>query len=128
MTTTLEHELDRAHAEMINALIDGDTATLKRLVHEDCQIIGPKGFHIGTDEWIGTHASHVYTQVALEVESSEVRQFGDTAIRCDLQRSECLYNGETIKGLFRVLHVWVRDDDWRLVALQYTAASPESLT
>jgi uncharacterized protein (TIGR02246 family) len=128
MTTTLERELDLAHTQMIDALVAGDTETLRRLVHEDCQIVGPKGFHIGADEWIGTHASHVYTQVSLEIETTEVRQFGDAAIKCDLQRSECLYNGETIKGLYRVLHTWVREgDQWRLAALQYTAATPESL-
>ncbi len=128
MTGTLERELDHTHAEMIAALVGADTDTLRRIVHEDCQIVGPKGFHIGTDEWVDTHASHVYTQVLLEVVETEVHRFGDTAVRVDLQRSECLYEGETITGLYRVLHTWVLENEqWRLAALQYTTATPESL-
>lgn len=48
-------------------------------------------------------------------------------MRCDLQRSECLFHGETITGLFRVLNVWARTAEaWQLVGIQYTAVAPEA--
>ncbi len=87
---------------------------------------GPKGFMIGKDEWIETHSAGIYQQILLEVEQSQVTAYDGLAVRCDLQRSECLFNGETISGLFRVLNVWrPTESHWQLVAIQYTAVSPE---
>lgn len=126
-TNTIEQELDRAHEEVLDALRSGDRAALDRLITPDCQVVGPKGFCIGKEEWIAAHTEDVYVQVLLEVEESQVREYGDTAVRCDLQRSECLFQGSTIKGLFRVLNVWVRQQgQWRLAAIQYTAVAPEA--
>lgn len=127
--STLSAQLSRAHDDLLAALIDGETAALRRLVAADCQIIGPKGYRIGRQEWIETHSSQVYQQVRLDLVESEVQLHGDVAIRCDLQRSECLYQGETISGLFRVLNVWTRQQgQWQLDAIQYTAVSPEADT
>jgi hypothetical protein len=126
MTTTSDGTtaLDRAHQHLLTALVEGDTTTLARLVADGCQIIGPKGFHIAKDEWIDTHSGHVYTQVALETVESSAQQYGDAAVRTELQRSECIYKGEDISGLFRVLELWVRqDDNWQLAAIQYTAVA-----
>ena len=120
-------EVTQAHRELLAALVEGDTVALNGLVADDCQIIGPKGFHIGKEEWVGTHSSQVYEQVLLEAIRSETRRYGDTAIRSDLQRSECRYRGELIAGLYRVLNVWVNSPaGWRLAAVQYTAVSDEA--
>lgn len=129
MAATLTDQLDDAHEHLLTALIDGDTASLRDLVAPDCQIIGPKGYRIGRREWIETHSSQVYQQVRLDLVESEVQAHGDVAIRCDLQRSECRYQGETIKGVFRVLNVWIRNrDQWQLTAIQYTGVAPEADT
>lgn len=123
----LSEELTEAHRHVLDALVEGDQVTLERLVADDCQIIGPKGFMIGKDEWISTHSEQVYEQVLLEVEESQVATYEGLAVRCDLQRSECRFNGETIGGLFRVLNVWRRaPSSWQLVAIQYTSVAPEA--
>jgi hypothetical protein len=121
-TTALEDTIDRAQQRLNEALVDGDAATLTELVSPDCRIIGPKGFIVAKDEWINVHASGVYTQVLLHTVESELLPHGDTVIRSDIQQSECLYQGEHITGLFRVLSVWVRTSGhWQLAATQYTA-------
>lgn len=120
-------EVAQAHRELLAALVEGDVVALGRLVADDCQIIGPKGFHIGKEEWVGTHSSAVYEQVLLEAVRSQTHQYGDTAVRSDLQRSECRYRGELIAGLYRVLNVWVNTAEGRrLAAVQYTAVSDEA--
>jgi hypothetical protein len=126
----VEHVADQlaeAHRQVLGALVDGDRETLGRWVADDCQIVGPKGYLIGKEEWIETHDSGVYEQVMLEVEHTELTVRDDLALRCDLQRSECLFKGETIKGLYRVLNVWARaEESWQLVGIQYTAVAPEA--
>jgi ketosteroid isomerase-like protein len=124
---TIQTEVAQAHGRLLAALVDGDASALRRHLAPDCQIVGPKGYQIGTEEWVRSHSEQIYQQVALETVDSHVQHFGDTVVRSDLQRSECLYQGETITGLFRVLSVWVRHGgDWRLTALQYTAVAPEA--
>ena len=43
----------------------------------DCRIIGPKGFVVAKDDWIGVHASGVYEQVLLRTVESELFQHGE---------------------------------------------------
>ena len=123
----ISDQLAESHQHVLDALIAGDGDTLHRLVADDCRIVGPKGFLIDKEGWIGAHHSGIYEQVRLEVEHTELTVRDDVAVRCDLQRSECLFRGEAIKGLFRVLNVWVRTADaWQLVAIQYTAVVPDA--
>lgn len=120
-------DVTQAHRELLGALVEGDTDALETMIAEDCQIIGPKGFHIGKAEWVSAHSSAAHEQVLLEGVRSETRQYGDAAVRSDLQRSECLYQGELIAGLYRVLNVWMNTaHGWQLAAVQYTAVSNEA--
>ena len=119
-------EIEDAQQELIAGL-GGNPETLRALVSERCQVIGPKGFLLGKDEWIAAHSKDVYEQLVLESLEHDVRIYGETAIHTDLQRSECLYLGTKIAGLFRVLSAWTRHyDRCKLVAIQYTAVSPEA--
>jgi hypothetical protein len=125
-TITTPAGLQTAYDALLVAL-GGDPLTLDALVADRCQIIGPKGFLLGKAEWIEAHRGDVYQQILLESVEHDVQMYGDTAVRWDLQRSECLFRGEPIAGLFRVLSAWRRGrGGWQLVAIQYTAVSPEA--
>lgn len=118
-TARLDVEITSTSQVLLDALLSGDTDALTTLVAADCQIIGPKGYHIGTQDWIDTHSAQVYQQVLLETLESDTRVHGDCVVRSDLQRSECIYRGEAITGIFRVLSVWVRPQTrWQLAAMQ----------
>jgi hypothetical protein len=127
ISESIADRLAESHQQVLDALVDGDRERLGRLVADDCRIVGPKGFLIGKEEWIDAHHSGVYEQVLLQVEHTELTVRDGFAVRCDLQRSECLFRGETIKGLYRVLNVWAHaDEGWQLVGIQYTAVAPEA--
>jgi hypothetical protein len=133
MTTHAEAATERGgdtpalpHRDLFDALLGRDGEALDRIVADDCQIIGPKGFLISKQDWIGTHMGDVYELLALEIVDSAVHGWGDSAVTVDLQQSACIFHGERIEGLFRVLSVWhAGDGGWQLVGLQYTTASPE---
>lgn len=123
---TLSDAIEAAQQRLNHALVTADPATLAELVAPHCRIIGPKGFLVTKDEWIDVHSSGVYEQLLLRTVESELFPYGDTAIRSDIQQSECIYRGEYITGLFRVLSVWVRSGShWQLAATQYTALPAE---
>jgi hypothetical protein len=116
--------IDDLQDSVNDALLGSDWQTLGELIDTDARIIGPKGFIIDRDTWIGVHQGSDYQQVRLDVTESEVRQYDGAGIRFDVVESECLYKGETIAGRFRVTQVWVRKEvRWRLVAVQYTSAA-----
>jgi ketosteroid isomerase-like protein len=111
-------------SQVDSALLARDSGTLQRLVADDCRIIGPRGFQIDKAQWIGAHEESDYEQVKLESSDVESTTFGDAGIVWDVKMSVCRYHGELIEGLFRVTHVWGRQEDgWRLHSVQYTAIS-----
>lgn len=122
----MEETIQNLQEQLNQALLRGDGAVLDRLVDADCQIIGPRGFKIAKDEWIGVHGSGEFEQIRLEVRDTELHHFGATAVRCDILDSACRYHGELITGQFRVTQVWARQaETWTLVAIQYTPLAAE---
>ena len=76
---------------------------------------------ISRDVWIDVHQSAGYRQVKLEALEATVRAYDSAVIHCDVIDSECVYQGQTITGRFRVTHVWVTDHQrWQLAGVQYT--------
>jgi hypothetical protein len=129
MTTTTDTPTDLAGAyeDVVTGLRIGDKELLGQRVAPGCRIVGPKGFLIDRDEWISSHDGRLFRQLRLETLASEVSDYERTATRLDLQRSECLFDGEHISGLFRVLSVWRHEAaGWQLTLIQYTAVSEEA--
>lgn len=116
-------ETIRALQDRVNtALLGSDWQTLNELIAPDALIIGPKGFIISRDTWIGVRKDSQYQQVRLEPAETEVRTYDNAGIRFDVVESECTYKGETIAGRFRVTQVWATDHgNWQLAAVQYTS-------
>jgi hypothetical protein len=105
-----------------NALLAGDWETLDKLLAPDARMIGPKGFVIDRDTWIGVHKESEYQQVRLEPTETDVHAYDHAGIRFDVLESEYTYHGETIAGRFRVTQIWVTNHgNWQLAAVQYTA-------
>jgi uncharacterized protein (TIGR02246 family) len=120
--TRMKPSVRHVQEALIAALLHGDAQTLDTVIAPDCRIIGPRGFVTTRDEWIGAHQESTYTQVKLENAETDVRIYGDAAIRWEVQESVCRYHGETIEGRFNVTGVWVLSDGrWQLTSLQYTA-------
>ena len=108
--------------EQVNtALLRSDGRTLDHLVSPAAAIIGPRGFMITRDEWISVHQSAGYRQVRPETLEATVHAYDSAVIHCDIMDSECLYQGQTITGRFRVTHLWATDhQQWQLAAVHYT--------
>ena len=94
---------------------------MQELIAPDALIIGPEGFIISLNTWIGVHQESQYQQVKLEPSETDVQTYDHAGIRFDVVDSDCKYQGETIRGRFRVTRVWVTDRQrWQLASVQYT--------
>lgn len=97
-----------------------DQDTLRELIAEDFQSIGPKGFVLNKEQWIGRHGHFTYHE--LNTSEVDVRRYGDhTAIVRNVQRNRATYQGEESVVATRVSQVWVHHaGSWRLVAIQFS--------
>lgn len=114
--TDLQHQFDQAE-------LDGDAKTFERLMADDFQAIGHQGFLFDKAAWIARHA-RVSCQ-AMTTSHLDVRTYGETAIIGQVQISEYRDGDEDARLVARVSHVWVRIDEWRLVAMQFSAIDCE---
>lgn len=115
--------LEGQDREAQTALLASDANTLQRLVAADALIIGPKGFIINRDTWISVTRSRRTSNSSSSRPETECRDYDNAGIRFDLINSECRYQGETIRGRFRVAQAWVTDHGrWQLASVQYTSA------
>lgn len=109
----LQEEFDRAE-------LHADTERLRELIADDFLAIGPKGFILNKEEWIGRHAHFTYH--ALDTSAMDIRLYDKTAIVRNIQKNRAAYQGEEMELTVRVSQVWVQQQDgaWRLVAIQFS--------
>lgn len=100
----------------------GDTTALGELVTDDFRLIGPLGFVLPKQAWLGRYASGDLTNTSFEVQEPQVREYGDTAIVIGVQAQESAYQGNPSNGSFRLSLVAVRQGgQWLIAHIQLSA-------
>jgi hypothetical protein len=108
----LQDEFDKAE-------LHADTEKLRQLLTDDFQSIGPKGFVLDKDGWIGRHVHFTYE--ALETTDMDVRVYDKAAVVRNIQRNRATYKDEKVQLAVRVSQVWVdQGGSWRLAAIQFS--------
>lgn len=106
------------------AELHADLDALRRLIADDFASIGPKGFVLDKEQWIGRHVHFRYH--AIETSEVSVRCYDRAAIVRNLQRNRASYAEETMELTVRVSQVWVQKDDrWLLAGIQFSPVAQE---
>ncbi len=109
---TLQREFDRAE-------LHADTEMLHRLIADDFLSIGPKGFVLNKEEWLGRHVHFKY--LAVDTSEVDVRLYEKAAIVRNIQRNRATYKGEESEFATRVSQIWVdQSGEWRLAGIQFS--------
>lgn len=95
---------------------NADADALEGLLAAEFRGVGPLGFVLTKEQWIGRYRSGALVPTAFELRDTEVRQFGDTAIVLAVQRQEGSYNGHPANGEFRATLVLTRQGDGWVLA------------
>ncbi|HJQ71238.1 MAG TPA: nuclear transport factor 2 family protein [Blastocatellia bacterium] len=118
-----EQKVRQINKDWVEALQRGDTATLNRLMAEDCI------FSYALD---GDDKAQFISDIdagALRVESIkrdnvEVRIYGQTGVLLAYDTTAWQYKGHHMEGYYRIIHVYSEQNGrWQIVAIQ---ASPIS--
>ncbi|SRR6266542_3510296 len=117
MIAKLQREFDQAE-------LHADAATLRRLIADDFLSIGPKGFVLDKDAWIGRHVHFKY--LSLDTSDLDIRVYNGAAIVRCVQRNRATYKGEQIALAVRASHMWVdMQGEWRLAGIQFSPLAQE---
>jgi hypothetical protein len=116
----MQDTIRKLQQDFDDAELHADRERLKQLIAEDFLSIGPKGFVLNKDEWIGRHVHFKYH--ALDTSEMDVRLYDKTAIVRDVQKNRATYQDQTVQLTVRVSQVWVKQEDgeWRLAAIQFS--------
>jgi hypothetical protein len=108
----LQQEFDRAE---LTANLD----TLRRLLADDFLSIGPKGFMLDKNAWLGRHAQFKYH--SLDSSEFDVRVYEGAAIVRNIQRNRASYQGQEQQHAVRVSQVWINlSGEWKLAGIQFS--------
>src|SRR5437773_9866280 len=117
-----EAEVLELVAEWRTAELRGDVAALDRLLAADFLGIGPRGFVLNKEAWLGRHASGDFKYLSMEQRDPVLRKYTDSAILLVTEESKSTYKGQPVSvGELRATYTYVRlRVHWRLSGVQYS--------
>jgi len=104
-----------------------DTTALAGLAADDFVGVGPLGFVLTREQWLGRFQGGLH-HTSFEVTDPQVRDYGTAAVVVAVQTQEATWQGRDASGRFRITLVAVRPADrWLLVGVHLSpvAAPPQ---
>ena len=117
-----EAELLELAEELRKAELRGDVAFLERVLTADFVGIGPRGFVLNKDAWLGRHRSGDLKYESLERDEVALRTYSDAAILTSRENGKTFYKGQEVPvGALRATYTFVRrGGSWRLAGVQFS--------
>ncbi len=117
--THTDAEIVRRADEWIAAELRGDTSFLERTLADNFAAVGPLGFMLTKQEWIGRHRSGNMKYRSLDLTEVSTRVYGDAAVLIGRQSQDATFQGNDVKAELRTTAVFVRQGgEWKLVGVQ----------
>ncbi len=117
--TQTNAEIVRLADEWIAAELRGDTEFLERALADDFAAVGPLGFVLDKEQWIGRHRPGSMTYRSLDLTEVSARVYGDAAVLIGRQSQDAAFQGNDVKAELRTTAVFVRQGGaWKLVGVQ----------
>ena len=111
---------DWARAERMS-----DTTRLAEMLADDFVGIGPRGFMLTKEEWLGRHASGALRYETLALDEVTVRTHAGAAIVTGHETDTVQYQGHPVQGDYRTTLVFVAElGRWRLANIQFSPIAP----
>src|SRR5205807_8307778 len=100
----------------------GDVPVLDRILAADFLGIGPRGFVLNKEAWLGRHSSGDFKYLSMERRDPMLRKYTDSAILLVTEESKSTYKGQPVSvGALRATYTFVcLRGSWRLAGGQYS--------
>lgn len=108
-----------------DAVLASDAEALAGLSTEDFTIVGPLGFVLDRERWLGSYAGGGLVTHQLHTKDLRVRGYGDTAVAIGEHTQRIEFQARPSGGDFRVTHIAVRRiDRWLLAGQHFCQIAP----
>jgi ketosteroid isomerase-like protein len=98
----------------------GDADALAQLTTDDFHVVGPVGFVLDRQQYLGRYQSG-FTPEEVRWDEVEVSDHGDAAITVAAVTQKASFQDQRADGRFRVTHVFVKQGDgWRVAHAHYS--------
>src|SRR6195256_6289459 len=117
-----EAELLELAENLRQSELKGDVAFMERVLTADFVGIGPRGFVLNKEAWLGRHRSGDLKYESLERDEMALRTYTDAAIMTAREIGRTLYKGQVVPvGALRATYTFVRrGGNWRLAGVQFS--------
>ena len=107
------------------AELRGDSAALGALLADDFVCVGPLGFVLDKEQYLGSRRSGDLKHKAFAWDDVKVRFYGETAVAVGVQTQRSTWQGRDASGRFRVTQIAVRQGGrWRIAGLHLSPIAP----
>lgn len=123
--------MDREHAEQVVARLADvwvaaelrrDTEFLEQTLADDFVAVGPLGFMLTKQAWIGRHQSGDLKYTSLELDEVTVRVYDGAAVVIGRQVQDATYRGNSVMAQLRTTAVLVNQGGcWQLAGVHMSA-------
>ena len=117
-----EAELLELAEDLRKAELRGDVGFLDRALTADFVGIGPRGFVLSKEAWLGRHRSGDLKYESLDRDEISLRTYTDAAILTCREVGRTFYKGQEVPvGALRATHTFVRrGGNWGLAGVQFS--------
>jgi ketosteroid isomerase-like protein len=116
---TTAEEIQEIGKRWTDAEQRADVDALDALTTDDFTLVGPVGFVLDKQQWLGRYRSGAFRTDSLSWDEVAVRDYGSAAVAVGKQTQRAEFQGQRADGEFRTTHVFVKDGDRWLLAGQH---------
>ena len=121
MDVASQSKIENLTNQWVDAERHSDVNALGTLLTDDFLCVGPFGFVIDKEQYVGSRQSGDLKHTAFDWSEPRLRQFATTAIAIGRQTQATTYQGRDASGQFRVTLVAVQlQDQWRIASLHFS--------
>ena len=118
------HHLGQRWAE---AERQGDASALEPLLADDFVLVGPLGFVLDKQQYLGSRRSGDLRHASFAWEDAHARVYGEAAVVVGTQTQRSTYQGRDASGRFRVTQLAVeREGRWALASIHLSPIAPSA--
>jgi ketosteroid isomerase-like protein len=121
----MEDQIKDLAARFDAAELQGNVNPVASLLTPDFITIGPRGFTLTREQWLGRFNDGDFALESVERDDTLVRTYGDSAILTAHETNKATYKGQRSDGEFRVSRFFVKNNGgWQLAEIQYSPIMP----
>jgi ketosteroid isomerase-like protein len=122
---SVEKQINELVERWASAVLATDAGTLDALATDDFTIVGPLGFVLDKQQWLGAYRSGGLVTHMLITKDLRVRDYGEAAVAIGEHSQKIEFRGDPSGGDFRITHIAVRrGDEWLLAGQHFCQITP----